>query len=108
MRYMLVTCHAPSIANRESPSSHPRNTPTIRLTIILGWFDGACRPGRYYQARPFIAPTVLVGTLRAPQKPSRSQLLRGILVDHDVLHGGEALLDGIVGALGYRVGIHQS
>ena len=47
-------------------------------------------------------------TLRAPQKPSCSQLLRGILVDHDVLHGGEALLDGIVGALGYRVGIHQS
>ena len=57
---------------------------------------------------PFIAPTALVGTLRAPQKPSRSQLLRGILVDHDVLYGGEALLDGIVGALGYRVGIHQS
>ena len=57
---------------------------------------------------PFIAPTALVGTLRAPQKPSRSQLLRGILVDHDVLYGGEALLGGIVGALGYRVGIHQS
>ena len=28
-------------------------------------------------------------------------------MDHDVLHGGEALLDGIVGALGYRVGINQ-
>lgn len=42
------------------------------------------------------------------QALSRSQLLRGILVDHDVLYGGEALLDGIVGALGYRVGIHQS
>lgn len=59
-----------------------------------------------YQTRPFIAPTALVGTLRAPQKPSRSRPLRGILVDHDVFHGGEALLDGIVGALGYRVGIH--
>lgn len=98
----------PSIANRESASSHPRNTPTIRLTTDLGWLDGACRLGRYYQACPFIALTALVSTLRAPQKPLRSQLLRGILVDHDVLHGGEALLDGIVGALGYRVGIHQS
>ena len=28
-------------------------------------------------------------------------------MDHDVLHGGEALLDGIVGALCYRVGIYQ-
>ena len=94
-----------SLRNR---NPHPRNTPTICLTIDLGWFDGACRLGPYYQARPFIAPTALVSTLRAPQKPSCSQLLRGILVDHDVLHGGEALLDGIVGALGYRVGIHQS
>ena len=87
---------------------HPRNTPTIRLTTDLGWLDGACRLGRYYQARPFIAPTALVSTLRAPQKPSRSQLLRGILVDHDVLHGGEALFDGIVGALCYRMSIHQA
>ena len=104
---MLVTCHAPSIANSGSPPACPRNTPTIRLAIDLGWLDGACRLGRYYQARPFIAPTALVGTLRAPQKPSRSQLLRGVLVDHDVLYGGEALLDGIMGALGYRVGIYQ-
>ena len=59
----------------------------------------------------FALPTVLAGTPRPlvtlPQKPLHSQPLRRILVDHDVLHGGEALLDGIVGAFCYRVGVYQ-
>ena len=59
----------------------------------------------------FALPTALAGTSRPlatlSQKPLHSQPLRGVLVDHDVLHGGEALLDGIVGALRYRVGVHQ-